>query len=156
MLSLYPTKYMTTDKLWADYYNIDDVVTSVENYLNVKDILLFPTIALGAINKIPVNGFYPEEEVWFFSVHAEWLAKRKKFLSLALFDREENVKLFPEDFCGKFSPDILLYSRTNPITVKQQAQSWLLDRGQTCNVQSVYHLKLIFQEMQNSISWRNA
>ena len=156
MLSLYPTKYMSTDKLWSDLSRIEDDITSVVNYLEVKDILALPTIALGALNKIPVNGFYPDEEVWFYSLHAEWLAKRKKFLLLALYERNEPVTLTTHDSCGKFSPDILLYSRSNPITIKQQCQSWLIDRGQTCNIQSQSHLKLIFQEMQKYAFSRNA
>lgn len=155
MLSLYPTKYMKTEKLWSDYERIRDDITSVVNYLKVKDILSFPTIALGAINKIPVNGFYPEEEVWFYALHAEWLAKRPKFLSLALHERGEDIMVFNGDYCGKFSPDILLYSRANPINIKQQAQSWLIDRGNTCNIQSRSHLELIFQEMQKSAFSKN-
>lgn len=155
MLSLYPTRYMKTDKLWSDWTRIQEDIDSVEKYLQRKDILSLPSIAVGALNKIPVNGFYPEEEVWFYALHAEWLAKRPKFLSVELFMRGEDVRVCPWDYCGKFSADILLYSRSNLITVKQQCQSWLIDRGQTCNIQSQSHLRLISQEIQNSDYWKN-
>lgn len=147
MLSFYPTRFMKTEKLWEDFERLPDLLMSVENYLNAKDFLALPTIALGALNKIPVNGFYPEEELWFCCLHVEWLAKREKFLRLALFERGENVMVSLKDYCGKFSPDVLLYSRRNPINIKQQCQSWLVDRGNTCNIQSVIHLKQVMQEM---------
>jgi len=156
MLSLYPTKYMTTNKLYSDMAKIDDYVQSVVNYLDCKDLLSLPTIALGMMNRIPANGFYPEEAVWFLACHAEWLAKRKKFLSLELYKRDGNTMVLIDDDCGKFSPDILLYGRDNLITLKQQCQSWLIDRGRTCNIRSASHLEDIFREMSQYDFWRTA
>lgn len=152
MLSLYQTKYMSTDKLWSDWTRIWDDISSVEYFLNHYDFLSLPTSVLGLMNRIPVGGFYPEEEIWFYSLHVEWLAKRPKFLSLALYERGEDVNVFTEDLRGKFSPDFLLYARETPITFKQQCQSWLIDRGTTCNIQSQPHLKAIFLEMKRSVS----